>query len=63
MAVYQYKCNKCNKEKEIECSVKDYQSSIPCECGHMMERDYGKIKPISYGRNCDSDFYGVSNSK
>ena len=36
MAVYQYKCSKCNKEKEIECSIKDYQSSIPCECGHMV---------------------------
>lgn len=37
MALYTYKCPKCNEEQKVLCSVEDKPSSLPCKCGENAE--------------------------
>lgn len=59
MPSYKYICTdkNCNKEIEINCSMKDYSSTVQCECGELAERKVSDILPQNYIVNC-SGFYG-----
>ena len=33
MPIYTYRCNKCNKEVDIELRITKHKSKLPCDCG------------------------------
>ena len=53
---YVYKCS-CGKEIEVNCSMKDYSSTVECECGENAERKVDDILPQNYIVRCGG-FYG-----
>ena len=58
--VYEFKCNYCGNEFEMNQSIKDYTGEYKCEkCGNLATKDYSKIKPINYERNTNG-FFGTN---
>jgi predicted nucleic acid-binding Zn ribbon protein len=64
MPNYKYVCTneECNKEIDINCSMKDYSSTAICDlCDSIAERKVDDLLPQNYIVKCDG-FYGkVSN--
>lgn len=58
MPRYVYKCGECHKEIEINCSMKDYSSTIICDaCNSIAERKVEDLLPQNYICNT-TGFYG-----
>ena len=38
MPFYEFKCSKCEKEKEKFLEFKDYREPVYCECGEQMNK-------------------------
>ena len=45
MPTYIYSCSKCHAAKEDSCRMADKKESLPCECGSVMNRDFGLEGP------------------
>lgn len=38
MPLYEYQCPACERGQTIYCSVSEYRSEVPCECGQKARR-------------------------
>lgn len=60
---YKFKCSECQKEQDIECSMKEYdnlKNTLYCKCGGKMERVF---EPFTGSVEIKGTKYGIDGGK